>query len=780
MGRIKKSTRKFEKNHLKDTLERRKDFAKIKQRNQIKAKKKAKNTKESGDGRACATNGKGATEGTKTNGVEEILFEDMSVDDFFKGGFRVPESKGGKAIGTQGVDAKTEKRRRIEPEDRSDGSFSTSGYASAGEDFDTHKEDLNALAKKDPEFYNYLKKNDAELLDFAEGSGDNLVEVGALSDSEVDDPPKKKRRKLRKDTALDGEDGDGTEVTAALVMKWRTALIENNSLRAMRQVVLAFRAAAHVNEDDGKEYKYTISDPDVYNDLLILALKHIPEVLNQHLPAKETNSGKIRVPTESRKYQTLTPLLKSYTSSVLHLLTALSDAPTLKLTLSSLIPLIQHIFSFKKLLRSLVRAVVNIWSDPSGPEATRITAFLVIRKIAVMGDSGIREDTLRIAYQGLVKGSRVTTMHTLQGINLMKNSASELWGLDQTVGYTTGFSFIRQLAIHLRASITNNSKVCQNVIILPRHRLKNPQESYKTVYNWQYVHSLDFWSRVLSAYCDPLKEAQTAKESPLRPLIYPLVQVTLGVMRLIPTAQYFPLRFQLTRALLRLSCATGTYIPLAPTLVEVLSSTEMKKKPKSTTLKPLDFSTTIRAPKSYLRTRVYQDGLGEQVVELLSEFFMLWAKSIAFPELALPVNVMLKRWLRQASGTSVKGKTEKIAGNRNRKANAMIGLLVQKLEANARWVEDRRAKVDYALSNRACVDGFLRGEEWEKTPLGAFVMGQRKSRAEKERLVEEGRREEERKKKGIREDEGWDEDEETDEANERSAEEGSGDDERGM
>lgn len=262
MGRIKKSTRKFEKNHLKDTLERRKDFAKIKQRNQIKAKKKAKNTKESGDGRACATNGKGATEGTKTNGVEEILFEDMSVDDFFQGGFRVPESKGGKAIGTQGVDAKTEKRRRIEPEDRSDGSFSTSGYASAGEDFDTHKEDLNALAKKDPEFYNYLKKNDAELLDFAEGSGDNLVEVGALSDSEVDDPPKKKRRKLRKDTALDGEDGDGTEVTAALVMKWRTALIENNSLRAMRQVVLAFRAAAHVNEDDGKEYKYTISDPD--------------------------------------------------------------------------------------------------------------------------------------------------------------------------------------------------------------------------------------------------------------------------------------------------------------------------------------------------------------------------------------------------------------------------------------------------------------------------------------------------------------------------------------
>ncbi|KAH0565104.1 hypothetical protein GP486_001504 [Trichoglossum hirsutum] len=773
MGRIKKSTRKFEKNHLKDTLERRKSLAKIKQRSQAKAKKKAKNAKESSDGKTCAADGKSAAEDIRTNDVEEILFEDMSVDDFFQGGFRSSESKGGKAIETQAAGARTGKRRRIEPEDKGDGSFSpnlvedaiastTSGYeSSAGEDFDTHKEDLSALAKKDPEFYNYLKKNDAELLDFAESSGGNLVGIDSLSNSEVDDLPKQKRKRPRKESALDGEE-DETEVTAAMVTKWKTAFIENNSLRAMRQVVLAFRAAAHVNEDDGKEYKYTISDPNVYNDLLILTLKHVPEVLNHHLPTMKTHSGKIRVPTESKKYQTLTPLLKSHTSAVLHLLTTLSDASTLKLTLSSLIPLIQYIFSFKKLLRSLVRTVVNIWSDLSGTEATRITAFLVIRKVAEIGDSGIREDTLRIAYQGLVKGSRVTTAHTLQGINLMKNSASELWGLDQTVGYTTGFNFIRQLAIHLRASITNNSK-----------------ESYKAVYNWQYVHSLDFWSRVLSTHCNPLKEAQTTKESPLRPLIYPVVQVALGVMRLIPTAQYFPLRFQLTRALLRLCCATGTYIPLAPALVEVLSSTEMKKKPKSTTLKPLDFSTAIRAPKSYLRTRVYQDGLGEQVVELLSEFFVLWAKSIAFPELVLPVNVMLKRWLRQVSGMSVKSKTKKITGNRNRKANAMIGLLVQKLEANARWVEDRRAKVDYALSNRACVDGFLREEEWEKTPLGAFVMGQRKSRAEKERLVEEGRREEERKR-GIKEEESGDEDEEMDEANEQSEEEGSGDDDYEM
>ena len=503
-------------------------------------------------------------------------------------------------------------------------------------------------------------------------------------------------------------------------------MTEQHSLRAMRQVVLAFRAAAHVNEDDGKEYKYTISSPDVYHDLLVSALKNIPEVLNHHLPVKETAAGKVRVSTDSKKFKTLTALLKSHTSAVHHLLTTLSDAPTLKLTLSSITALLPYLLSFKKVLKNIVKSVVNIWSDSSSTEATRITAFLVVRRLAVIGDPGLREAVLKTVYQGLIKGSRNTTVHTIQGINLMKNSAAELWGIDQAVGYTTGFTFVRQLAIHLRSSITNNQK-----------------ESYKTVYNWQYVHSLDFWSCVLSEHCSPVREAENGKESQLRPLIYPTVQVTLGAMRLIPTATYFPLRFQMMRSLLRLSRATGTYIPLASALLEVLNSAEMKKPPKPSTLKSLDFASNYKAQKLYLRTRVYQDGVGEQVTELLSEFFVLWSTSIAFPELALPVIVMLKRWLKDANN--------KNSGNKNNKVNSGLLLLIQKLEANSKWIEERRAKVDFAPNDRAGVDGFLKGVEWEKTPLGAFVVGQRKQREEKARLMEEGRREEDRKRKLDRE-----------------------------
>ena len=164
-----------------------------------------------------------------------------------------------------------------------------------------------------------------------------------------------------------------------------------------------------------------------HHDLLLTTLKQVPEVLNYHIPVKENAAGKVRVPTDTKKFKTLTALLKSHTSSVHHLLTTLSDAATLKLTLSSITPLLPYLLSFKKVLKNIVKTVVEIWSDASSTEATRITAFLVIRRLTVIGDPGLREAVFKTVYQGLIKGSRNTTIHTIQGINLMKNSAAELW-----------------------------------------------------------------------------------------------------------------------------------------------------------------------------------------------------------------------------------------------------------------------------------------------------------------------------------------------------------------
>lgn len=738
-----KATKKFEKNRLQGVLDKRNATAKVRQRQQMHQKKKARNAKDAeffkkaGDGKpAMSFRGK------------PRAVHDMSVDDFFSGGFEdivgKEESKKRKrdAPKDEEEDQDDEEQEDDEEEEANDDEDSDDSLgrqpveASDSEDEDDEeggmsKETMDALAEKDPEFYKFLKENDPEALDFDLNA--DLAEVDELSggddDESEDEEPKKKKKKVVEATEDDDEDEEeqeaqtSNELTRPVIAKWRKAMTETKSLRAARQVVLAFRCAAHLNEEEDESLqKWTINDPEVFNDILVLALKQIPEVMNHHLPVKESSSGKVYVQTESKKFRTLSLLLKTYISSIMHLLSTLSDDKTLKLTLSSITPILPYLLSFKKLIKALAKSVVNFWAQPASTETTRITAFLVLRKLVVIGDKGIRETVLKATYQGLVQGCRVTNHNTIAGINLMKNSAAELWGIDPGVGYTTAFTFIRQLAIHLRNSIVNN---------------KN--DSFRLVYNWQFTHSLDFWSCVLAHNCTSAKEAEAGKESQLKLLVYPLVQVTLGAMRLIPTALYFPQRFHLVRSLLRTSRATDTFIPLASPLLEVLSSAEMKKAPKATTLKALDFSVAYKAPKSYLRTRVYQDGVGEQVVELLGEYLFLWAKSIAFPELALPVIIQLKRWMKQARSKS--------QGNKNTKLVTQMALLVQKVEANAKFVEDKRSTVDFAPKDRAQVESFLRDTEPSKTPLGAYIVGQRKSRAEKAKMLELARAEDDKKRR---------------------------------
>lgn len=716
----KKAQKKFEREHLKDVLERRKGQKKTKQQQQLKAKKKARRAEEEGkDGKTDAQ------AGAAPNGRKEAAasaFKDMSVDDFFQGGFDVPElpaKKGSKRKRTPTKEEEEEDDEELSSaSDDSMGHEAVPGGSDSGSDSEGEGEDFNqqldALAKRDPEFHKVLQKEEPDVFD-------DLDDLQISGSEDEEDAPKRKKQRHEGSDDEDATSGK-IELDMATVKKWRTGMVEQHSLRAAKEVVIAFRSAAQVSSADAedKDFKYAVSNPDVYHSLLTTALKYIPEIFEHHLPVQENKNGKAHVGTESKKFKTLSPILRSQISGILHLLDHLSDPATLRLTLTSTLPLLPYLLSFKKLVRDLAKAVTNVWASSSNTESTRIAAFLVMRRLVVIGDASIRENAFKAIYQALVKSSRNTTVHTMPGVNLMKNSAAELWGLvggDGGVAYTTAFTFIRSLAIHLRGSITNNSG-----------------DSYKTVYNWQYVHSLDFWSRVLAAHC-------TEPTSPLRPLIYPLVQVTLGALRLIPTATYFPLRFQLVRSLLRISMATGTYIPLAAPLYEVFNSAEMRRAPKPGTLKPLDFNIAIRAPKSYLRTRVYQDGVAEQAQELLSEFFLLWTKNIAFPELALPVTVMLKRWLKEVNqrGAS-KG------GNKNQKINTMIQLLVQKLEANARWIEEKRAKVDFAPNDRRNVDKFLADLSWEKSPLGAYVVGQRKTREEKARLIEESRKEEERRR----------------------------------
>jgi nucleolar complex protein 2 len=253
---VSKQTKKFEKNRLPGVLKKRKEVAKIKQRKQMTEKRKERNRRDN----APADGEEEAPKKPRANGVKDAALGEMSMDQFFQGGFELPEMK-------KKPKSKTGKRKRtpVAEDSESDSDVDMEGAAVAeesgsdsesGDDTETHKEQLAALADKDPEFFKYLKENDSELLDFAEDA--DLDEIDALSASEDETAPRKKR----KAPVEDAEDDTANEVSKKLIHKWKLSMDENHSLRAMREVVLAFRAAAHLNDDAAKAYKYSLTDPD--------------------------------------------------------------------------------------------------------------------------------------------------------------------------------------------------------------------------------------------------------------------------------------------------------------------------------------------------------------------------------------------------------------------------------------------------------------------------------------------------------------------------------------
>ena len=326
-------------------------------------------------------------------------------------------------------------------------------------------------------------------------------------------------------------------------------------------------------------------------------------------------------------------------------------------------------------------------------------------------------------------------MHTLPAINLMKNTASTLFHLSPSQSYSHSFTFIRMLAVHLRNVVRSSTsgKAGEN------------QEAFRAVYNWQYVHCIDYWTIVLGGACSPeAQKAAAGQESPLKPLIYPLVQIALGVVRLVchdrhasklipsllPSSRYFPLRFHILRSLIRLISKTETYVPLSPFLLEILDSNEFRRSnPKKTTLKPLDLEYIIRAPAAYQKTRVFQEALGEELIFLLAEYHSTISLNIAFPEVSLPVIMTIKRHLKKGTAGSPKV------------SNGLKGL-VERLEETRKYVETKRRNVSFAPKDLGEVRRFLEKEKIESTPIGAWIRLQRKVRYQKRKEVEKALREE--------------------------------------
>ncbi|MCI4387338.1 hypothetical protein PGIGA_G00072980 [Pangasianodon gigas] len=616
-------------------------------------------------------------------GKSKRKLEDLSVDEFLLSGFDSFE-------GNESEDEASA------PENGTDNSVSQENLKKKGK-ASQHKDQLSRLKNTDPEFYKFLQDNDQKLLNFddTDSSEDDeeekyhklpsQLEVDS-SDEEVDEKDEKKAKKSAK---------KATKVTAKMIEDWKTALKKEPTPRLVRDITQAFKAAVATTKGDKDiECRYTVADSSVFNALILFCIKDMHGALNKLLnfKAPDREKKKLILPSSSPRWQKNQLDIKMYLSGLVQLLSSLTQSTVITAVLRHANQMVPYFLCVPKQARHLLKQLIKQWS--TGEETVRVLAFLAINKISRQKQNMFLNTVLKQMYIAYVQNCKFTSPNALPLINFMQRTLAEMYSLDTQVSYQHGFIYIRQLAIHLRNAMNMKKK-----------------ETYQSVYNWQYVHCLHLWCRVLSTIYP---------SEVLEPLIYPLCQVIVGCIKLVPISRYYPLRLHCVRALILLSSSTKTFVPVLPFLLEILQQEDFNKKPGRMSVKPINFAVILKLSKTNLQEKAFKDGLIEQLYDLILEYFHTQAATIGFPELALPTIIQLKAFLKEC----------KVANYCKQ-----IRQLLEKVQENCSHITSRRQRAAFGVADTTAVAAWEKQVAEEGTPLTRYYSQWKKLR-EKEIQLE--------------------------------------------
>ncbi|KAJ2752949.1 Nucleolar Complex 2 protein [Coemansia sp. BCRC 34490] len=712
MGKVKKTTRKFNQKHLKTELERRNKNKKAQQlskKRELKKKKRSANADT--DDEADGFTGIEAVD--ELAGFAESTLKDADADmnKFIESDV---ENEGDSNDSTDDEDVAALLGDDDEDEDSEEADSNAQGSEGDGDeeedtiddedsefdDEDTFKKEFEAMKRKDPEFFEFMKKNDPGSLKILEQSsdeeeGDDEIQSqadGSSSDSEDQDVD-------MVDSSKPPTKPSGVLVTAGLLDGWEKEIKQSHSIKAFKQLLLAFYSASHMESEGAKtaNYVYRIEGMKIFNKTVSTAIRVAPAAFGHLAPVA---NGKVDK-KKSKKWNVVQALVKSYLTSLLELLKQMSDPTMIQYLIKESERMVPYIACFVRHTRAFVKELLRLFGSPAVDDGVRILVLLSLRQLVSLAPSEVTDMALKGIYLTYVRHSNVKNISSLTTIQLMRNCGVELYGADAKASYQHGFVYIRQLAIHLRNSMQLRSK-----------------ESFRAIYNWQFINSLNFWTEVLATYCGDRAEEKPELCATLESLVYPLTQIVLGVVRLVPTAKYFPLRIHCISQLLRLSSATGIYIPLLPMIIEVLESPEfLSRRPVKSTLKPLMLESHLKVPREYEHTRVYLEVVLENVFGLLADGFASQSVRIAFPEWSVPAILQLRRW-RKRVGASWSRFSKQLQG------------LLEKIDQTSRLIQQQRSKVDFAPSNLSGANQFMQDFSPEKTPVGQYAASLRKIQAQ--------------------------------------------------
>ena len=573
------------------------------------------------------------------------------------------------------------------------------------EEMKKHKKQLESLKDMDPEFYEYLQREDKELLEFDDDdddSDDNEEEEEELEldeeddDFEEDEASKRAKKKQKKSENRQ----TGKTLTSALVKKLCKNAEGGKALGAAKHLFTAYRAACHYGDEENEndQTMLKLASSSAFNDLVQFVLAEADDIFRGLLgdkPAKSTQEQYDYEPTKSNRWKKVEPVVKSYIGNTLHLLGQLTDASMTSLVLRRLAASVAFLKPFERLTKRVTRTTLMCFS--SGEPKLRISAIVLLRAIAATCPGPALERAVKGVYRAYASNAKFMNANSAENIAFMSACVVEMFGIDQNQSYGLAFAYIRQLATLLRNALAQKTK-----------------DAFKSVYCWQYINCLECFERILTAhasnrdYSGSGEHTKDGSTSILRPLAYPVQQIALGAARVLPSARYAPLRIRLLKILNRLSRSAETFAPVAPLALELLNFSELYKAPMSTKAPSPDFTLALRVSKTELRSPAVQDVIVESAFEELGEHLEQHAYSVAFPEISHAVTRELKRFNKKTT-----------VGRFKKQAKQMLDAI----ERNADYIERKRDDdADFAPKDIEKAKSFLQEEKTEgKAPITRYV-----------------------------------------------------------
>lgn len=468
-------------------------------------------------------------------------------------------------------------------------------------------------------------------------------------------------------------------ITLKLLKQWQADLAQDHvPLEVIKNVILALNSTllTLAGESNASLKAYQVEGAAAFNGVVQLCVLHLEPAIRRFLGLHQKTALQ---PHKCKKWNKIKSSLRGYFTDITKLLEQLSSTNILVVLLKHIHQSIPMITSFTSLLKPILKRLVTIWS--TGEETVRVLAFLCILRITRSQQMTVLSTVLKAMYLSYVRNSKFVSPNTLPAINFMRRSLSEMFALDLNVSYQHVFLYIRQLAIHLRNAITLKKK-----------------ESYQAVYNWQYINSIHLWCELLATTSDKLQ---------LQPLIYPLVSIISGTIKLIPTAQFFPLRFHCIRSLIQLSRETRTFIPVLPFILEVLKSNTFNQRHSKVSMKPLTFSCILRLSQNQLLENGLRDEVMENIVGCILEYMAQESNTIGYPDVSVPAILQLKHYLKTGKNMS--------ANHRSK-----LKLLVDKMVENSKYLVSEREKFTFELSDTASISAWEAQLRNKGTPLMTY------------------------------------------------------------